>query len=56
VKVGDLVKHKGQPQLGVVLKLEGPLKQRVVFAWLHRSEPGMTWTHIANLEVVSESR
>ena len=55
MKRGDLVKHKGQTHLGVVLKLEGPLKQRVVFAWLHLG-PGVTWTHIANLEVVSESR
>ena len=55
MKVGDLVRHKRQTHLGVVLKLEGLLKQRVVFAWLHRG-PGVAWTHIVNLEVVSESR
>ena len=55
MRVGDLVKHKGQTHLGVVLKLEGLLKHRVVFTWLHLS-PDVTWTHVANLEVVSESR
>jgi len=55
MKVGDLVKYKGSPHVGVVLKLEGPLKQRVVFAWTHLG-PGVTWTHILNLEVISERR
>ena len=53
MKVGDLVRYPGFPQIGVVIKIEGPKGQRVRFVGTTGYE---TWTHIANLKVLSESR
>ena len=49
MKVGDLVRYPGFPQIGVVIKMDG---QRVHFVGTTGYK---TWTHITNLKVLSES-
>ena len=50
MKAGDLVKYKGYPHIGIVTKVE---KHRVYFTGFTGWH---TWTHIGNVEVISESR
>ena len=50
VKVGDLVKYKSQSHICLVTKIE---KQRVYFTGFTGWK---SWTHIVNLEVISEGR
>ena len=50
MKVGDLVKYKGHPHIGLVTKLENHRVHFVGFTGWH------TWTHRVNVEVISASR
>ncbi len=50
MKVGDLVKYPGFPQLGMVIKIEG---HRV---WFVGFTGYKTFTHIKILKVISEHR
>ncbi len=50
MKVGDLVRYPGNPGVGVVTNI---IKHRVYFVGFTGYK---TWTHIGNVQVISESR